>query len=261
MARDILKQKGTLLFVILGGFFVTNALVAQFLGSKLASLEKTLGIAPLELSLFGVGSLSLDFTAGVLLWPMVFVLTDVINEYFGRRGVRLLSFLAAGLIAYAFLMISGGMQLAPANIWHFREVGDKSLNMQLAFNEVFGQSLWIISGSLIAFLIGQLVDVIVFQYVKRFTGESLVWLRATGSTFVSQFIDSYVVLFIAFYWGADWTVSKVLAVGTVQYAYKFSMAIILTPVIYLFHYIIDQYLGEELSWQMRKIALDQKPSL
>ena len=111
-------------------------------------------------------------------------------------------------------------------------------------------------GSVIAFLVGQLVDVLIFQRIKKMTGEKFLWLRATGSTLISQFIDSFVVLFIAFYWGADWNLERVLAIGIMNYIYKFGMAFVLTPVIYLVHWLIDLYLGQTLSEKMRKEALE-----
>jgi uncharacterized integral membrane protein (TIGR00697 family) len=123
--------------------------------------------------------------------------------------------------------------------------------MDLAFGRVFGQGLWIIIGSLVAFLVGQIVDVMVFHRIKKSTGEKKIWLRATGSTLVSQFIDSYIVLVVAFYVGADWDLVRVLAIGTVNYLYKFGLAILLTPLIYLGHYIIDRYLGDNLAEQMK----------
>jgi len=132
---------------------------------------------------------------------------------------------------------------------------DSLSNMNLAFKKIFGQGLWIIIGSLTAFLVGQLVDVYVFQKIKQKTGEGKVWLRATGSTLVSQFIDSFVVLFIAFYIGADWELVRVLAIGILNYIYKFGVAIILTPVIYLAHHLIDGYLGENLASQLKEEAL------
>ncbi len=113
------------------------------------------------------------------------------------------------------------------------------------FRVVFGQGMWIIAGSLVAFLVGQLVDVAVFRQIKRITGERKLWLRATGSTLVSQFIDSFVVLLIAFYIGGNWPLLQVLAIGVVNYIYKFVVAIVLTPVIYAAHAWIDNYLGHE----------------
>jgi uncharacterized integral membrane protein (TIGR00697 family) len=217
---SLLKDKSSTLFFILGAFFIANAILAEFLGVKIFSLEETFGFNPVNLSLFGFDNLSFNLTTGVLLWPVVFIMTDIINEYFGRKGVRFMSFTAAALIA---------------------------LNMDLAFNTIFGQGLWIIIGSLVAFLIGQIVDVTVFHYLRSFTGSSKIWLRATGSTLVSQFIDSFVVLFIAFYIGAGWDLKLVLAIGVVNYIYKFFIAVILTPLLYILHYFIDLFLGKYLA--------------
>lgn len=252
------KNKKFILFLVLGGFFVANTLIAEFVGVKIFSLEATLGINPVRLSILGIDDLSFNLTAGVLLWPVVFLMTDIINEYYGKRGVRFLSYLAVGLVFYAFIMVYGVMKLSP-NGWWDTESGMLQApfipNMHEAFNAVFGQGLWIIIGSMIAFLVGQIADVYVFQRIKKWTGESAVWLRATGSTLVSQLIDSYVVLIVAFYIGADWELSRVLAIGTMNYIYKFGVAIFLTPLIYLGHYIIDNYLGAELAENMKQEAL------
>lgn len=129
--------------------------------------------------------------------------------------------------------------------------------MNLAFSRIFGQGLWIIAGSIIAFLIGQIIDVIVFHKIRKITGEKKIWLRATGSTLISQFIDSFIVLIIAFYIGSDWDLVRVLAIGVVNYIYKFAMAILLTPVIYGVHYLIERYLGHDLSHKMKTSAAGQ----
>lgn len=242
-----MHDKANTLFYILGSFFVANALLAEFIGVKIFSLEKLLGIQPINLSFFGEGNLSFNLTAGVLLWPVVFIMTDIINEYFGRKGVRFMSFTAATLIAYSFLMVYFAMGLSPADFWIERKTVYGTVNMDLAFDAIFGQGLWIIFGSLVAFLVGQLVDVYVFHFLRSFTGSKKIWLRATGSTLVSQFIDSFVVLIIAFYIGAGWDISLVLAIGVVNYIYKFFVAVFLTPLLYLIHFIIDLYLGKELS--------------
>jgi uncharacterized integral membrane protein (TIGR00697 family) len=240
----------------LGGFFVTNTLVAEFIGIKIFSLEETLGFKPLNMTLFGVDGLGLNLTAGVMIWPVVFIMTDIINEYYGKKGVRMLSNMAVVLILYAFMMFYIGIKLVPNEWWQFesglREDPAQSLeDMDLAFGRVFGQGLWIIVGSLVAFLVGQIVDVLVFHRIKKATGEKKIWLRATGSTLVSQFIDSYVVLVIAFYIGADWDLVRVLAIGTVNYLYKFTLAILLTPFIYLGRFFIDRYLGKKLAAEMK----------
>jgi len=182
-------------------------------------------------------------------------MTDVINEYFGQKGVRLLSYLAVILISYAFVMAYGAINLAPADWWvgSFAEKGVP--DMQEAFRNIFGQGMWIIVGSLVAFFLGQILDVIVFHKIRSWTGESKVWLRATGSTIVSQLIDSLVVLYIAFVLGpAQWSLSLFFAVATVNYVYKVSAAILLTPAIYGAHYVIDKFLGEEVAERLKAEA-------
>lgn len=252
-------DRPTKLFVVLGGFFVCNALIAEFLGVKIFALEDTLGLEPFDWDLFGqTGSLS--FTAGVLLWPVVFLMTDIINEYFGRRGVRFLSYLTVGLILYAFAFAYLAIGLTPATWWVGIQSEQGVPDMQAAFGVIFGQGMWIIAGSVIAFLIGQLIDVTIFHRIRRVTGERFVWARATGSTLVSQLVDSFVVLYIAFVLGPQqWSMELFLAVGTVNYLYKFVVAIALTPLIYLGRYLINRYLGSELSRMLTARAAGQTP--
>ena len=230
------------LFLILGMVFLTNAIVAEFIGAKIFSLEKTLGIEPLGLNLFG-DTFNFDMTAGVILWPIVFILTDLINEYFGKKGVQKLSWIAAGLLIYSFIAVRIAMWLDGAAFWNVSGQSQGLDDMQQAFNAVFGQGLMIILGSLVAFVIGQMVDAFIFTKLKDKTGDKMVWLRATGSTVVSQFIDSYVVLVIAFYLGGKYDLIWVLQVGTLNYIYKLFMAIVLLPLLYFVHAIIDRYLG------------------
>lgn len=247
------ESKRNILFLVLGSFFIANAIIAEFIGVKIFSVEKTLGFNALDWNVLG-NKLSLNLTAGVLLWPIVFVMTDIINEYFGKKGVRLFSYIAAALIAYAFIAIYFAIHLTPADFWIMRDTPSGILNMQSAYSQIFGQGLWIIIGSLVAFLIGQVVDVWVFHAVKKKTGEKNLWMRATGSTLVSQFIDSFVVLIIAFYIGAGWNLKLVLGIGIVNYCYKFVVAVALTPMLYILHKIIDTYLGQELARKMTKEA-------
>ena len=146
------------LFLVLSGVFIANAIMAEFIGVKIFALEATLGIDPFEWNLYGQSG-SLNFTAGVLLWPVVFLLTDVVNEYFGRRGVRFISWLAVALIVYAFAFAYLAIGLAPAPWWVTIGVAQGVPDMQAAYAAIFGQGLWTIGGSITAFLIGQLVDV------------------------------------------------------------------------------------------------------
>jgi uncharacterized integral membrane protein (TIGR00697 family) len=249
-----LDNRGARLFIVLAAFLVCNALIAEFVGVKIFALEPTLGVETFDWRLFGQSG-SLSFTSGVLLWPFVFLMTDIINEYYGRRGVRYISWLTVALISYGFLAAYLTISLAPAGFWVSVNREHGVPDMQAAFASVFGQGMWTIVGSLVAFLIGQLIDVAVFHRIRMLTGERWIWLRATGSTAVSQLIDSFVVLYIAFVIGPQhWPIPLFLAVGTVNYAYKLLMAVLLIPLIYLTRRAIKGYLGEAAASRLENAA-------
>jgi queuosine precursor transporter len=258
---DSLKNKEVKLYIILSGFFIANALCAEFMGVKIFSLENSLHLAQYKLMLFG-NAFSFNLSSGVLLWPVVFIMTDTINEFYGTKGVKFLSYLTAALIGYAFLMFFWAINLSPADFWTNSKVKTGIPNLDIAFAQIFGQGLGIIIGSLVAFLVGQVVDVVVFHKIKKMTGEKFIWLRSTGSTLISQFIDSFVVLIIAFYIyprmfpgpDAPWSFMLVLSIGLGNYLYKFVVAIAMTPVIYLIHHRIEKYLGYDLANRLKAKA-------
>ncbi len=235
---------------------VANALIAECIGGKLFSLESVLGIPIRPFRLLGEEGLTFTLTCGALLWPLEFVATDIINEFYGPRAVRRISYVVVALILYGFFMFYMAIQIpADHSFWTGSRSSQGVPNMQAAFESIFGQGMWIIAGSLVAFLVAQLLDVWVFQKIKARTGEGKVWLRATGSTLVSQLVDSFLVLFIAFHLGSDWSWQRVLAIGLVNYAYKGSMAILLTPLIYLAEWGIESYIGPKQASRMRHRAL------
>ncbi|MGN6222907.1 queuosine precursor transporter [Pseudoxanthomonas sp.] len=249
-----LDDRAVRLFIALAAFFCVNAVLAEFIGVKIFALEDTLGIAPLEWNLFGQSG-SLNFTVGTLLWPFVFILTDTINEFFGRRGVRFISWMAVALIVYGFVFAFLAIAAAPAGWWVKAAEQQGVPDYQAAFAAIFGQGMWSIVGSIIAFLIGQLIDVAVFHRIRAATGERMVWLRATGSTAISQLVDSFVVIWIAFVLGPQkWPTSLFLAVSSVNYVYKMLAAIALIPLLYLMRHAIRRYLGEDREHQLRQEA-------
>ena len=83
MIHQILKDKPTKLFLGITAFFVANALIAECIGGKIFSLESVFGFKPMNLTLFGESGLAFNLTCGVLLWPLEFVITDIVNEYYG----------------------------------------------------------------------------------------------------------------------------------------------------------------------------------
>jgi uncharacterized integral membrane protein (TIGR00697 family) len=249
-----LDDRPVRLFVALAAFFCANAVLAEFIGVKIFSLEGTLGAPPVHWNLLGQGG-TLDFTAGTVIWPIVFIMTDTVNEYYGKRGVRMISWLAAGLVAYGFFFAYVAIHLAPASWWVGAAKDQGVPDYQAAYAAIFGQGMWITVGSLVAFLIGQLVDIHVFHHIRRRTGERHAWLRATGSTAVSQLVDSFVVLYIAFVLGPQhWPTSLFLAVGTLNYIYKMGAAVALIPLLYLARAGIHRYLGHARADALREEA-------
>lgn len=225
----MLTTRKDLVFFILGGFFLTNALLGELSGGKLFTLP--------HWHLFGWDLGNLVLSIGHLIWPVVFISTDLVNEYYGKQGVRRLTFLAVGMIAYSFVVLFLAMRVGA---WERSPVSDED------FNAVFGQSQWIIVGSLTAFIVSQFVDVAVFWFFRHRTGHRFLWLRATGSTVVSQVFDTFLVGFIAFVIPGKLALGEFIPVAVGGYVFKLVVAIVVTPLIYLGHGAIDRFLAGEL---------------
>lgn len=230
------KNKRDFLFVILVGFFITNALVAEMVGGKLIDIG--INFKP-DVFIMSVG---------ILPWPIVFLTTDMMNEYYGKSVVRKLSLITACLIAYAFIVLFLAMQIPAIQN---SPVGDS------AFSMVFGQSMWIIIGSITAFVISQLIDVVVFWGIRKQTGKRMIWMRATGSTVVSQLFDTFIVGGIGLWLPSQLypekyhvTTNLFLKASLTGYSVKLLIALLLIPLIYLVHYLIDKYLGEDESTKL-----------
>jgi uncharacterized integral membrane protein (TIGR00697 family) len=242
------NQKLSKLFYILSGIFIANVILAELTGVKIFSLTHFLAIENWKLPFSGELLPDMNMSVGILIWPFVFILSDIVNEYFGRQGVQRISILAAILVLYCSVIILISTKLPPAAFWqqlNGKDLSGNPLDINYAYTVIFSQGISIIAGSITAFLLSQFVDVYTFHWIRRITGHKKLWLRATGSTVVSQLIDSYVILTVAFYFMGKWSFVQVLQVGTIQYLYKVGFAILLTPLVYLFHYIIDNFLGDK----------------
>lgn len=255
MRSEILSDKATRLFVALGAFFAANAILAEVIGVKLFQLETALGLSTADFALLGQEHLSFVLSVGVLPWPLVFILTDVINDYYGVRGVRFLTLLTTGLIAFAFVVMYFAIGMPPAGFWVTSSTTQGVPDMQAAFANIFGQGMNIILGSLCAFVIGQLADAFVFRGIKRLTGGKRIWLRATGSTVISQLIDSAVVTYMAFFVFKGWSFALCTALVITAYVYKLIVALLSTPLVYLAHSVVERYLGKERAETMRAAAV------
>ncbi len=227
------------LFVVCTAVFVTALVIAEATASKFF----TAFTLPFSLSIFGVEFDSVIMTAGVIAFPITFIVTDLLNEYYGKAGIRFVTLVGMAMIIFEFALLQIAMGVPTASI---------SPVPAEAFNTVFGASGRIILGSLIAYLVGQLVDISLFHWLRGLTEGRMLWLRATGSTFGSQFLDTIIVLTVAF--AGQLRFQEILAITLFNYGYKFIIAVVITPVIYLFHWVMDRYLGHETATEMIKQA-------
>ncbi len=206
--------------MVMAGIFITSAIVAELISCKLVDMGPYL--APM--------------IAGIVPWPIVFLLTDVMNEYFGKKAVRRLSWITVSLIGFCFLLVFIAVKLP---------VAEGSWLSDTEFQKAFGGSLWIMVGSITAFIVSQLLDVQLFVLFNKLTNGKMIWLRSTGSTAVSQLVDSYTVLFIGFWLPGVLPLKMVLILGITGYATKLVIAVALTPLVYLMHYLAGSILGDK----------------
>ncbi len=200
----------------MAGVFITSAIVAELISCKSVPTF----IAPI--------------IAGIVPWPVVFLLTDVMNEYFGQKAVKRLSWITTGMIAFCFLLVYIAVEMPT----------DKGSYMSdTEFRKAFGGSLSIMIGSITAFIVSQLIDVRLFHLFNKLLKGRWIWVRSTGSTMISQLADGFIVLFIGFYLPGTFDFQQILEYWMMGYAFKLLVAVSLTPLIYLMHYLARTILG------------------
>ncbi|MDX2147660.1 MAG: queuosine precursor transporter [Planctomycetota bacterium] len=228
-----------LVYLALAGVFITCLLMSNVLGVKLFKIETSfLGIT----KLFGSESITIVHTVGMICFPITFVLTDLLNEYFGKRGARRVIYIAFAMGMLAFGLISFGRALPTLE-------GIPNTADSASFEVVFGSATLMYLSSMLAFLLGSLLDIVLFQFFFMLTGGRYVWMRTTGSTIVSQLFDSFLVTFAYFYafpklMGHDPAeLGFVASTALTGYVLKFAFAVLLTPVIYAGRAILRDWFG------------------
>ncbi len=229
------------LYVWLTAFFVASLLIADIVGIKLFRI-------PLGFS-FYVPFLDKTFSAvehtcGMLTFPVTFLLTDLLNEYYGKRAARRVTYIGLVMALFVFVVI---------NIAQYMPYLPASFNVNPEhFDAVFGSAKIMYIASVTAYLVGQLCDIWVFHLLKKLTRGRLLWLRATGSTVISQTLDSFVVSYLAFGLGRRlfgdpsvpaagfWEIVQIAMTG---YLLKFVIAIAITPLIYAGRGFIHRWFG------------------
>lgn len=214
-----LGRSDRLLFV-LGAIFVTCLVVSDIIGgAKLVELGR-------------VGDWPVVISVGMLAFPLTFVLTDLLNEFYGPRVARFVTYVGLGmlLVTFTILVVAGALPQAAHSPYPAEW-----------FARIFGSSLRLIVASLTAYVVGQLLDIFVFATLKRWAGGRYIWLRATGSTVISQAVDTLVVQFINF--GGVLPVEEIGSLAANSYVIKFVVALAMTPLIYLGHGLIGRVFG------------------
>lgn len=223
-AAPMFLDKRHKLFLVLAGIFTTCLVVGDIIGGKLVST-----------TLFGV---EFTTTVGMVPFPVTFLLTDVLNEFYGQRAARFITIVGFGLAVLSFAII---FTAAAVPFAAFTHGSDWTGVNEASFNNVFLGSLRMIVASLCAYLVSQFVDIGVFHALKRVTSGKLLWLRATGSTAVSQLIDTITINFVA--WSGTMATAKIVTIIYTAYGLKLLIAVGLTPFIYLCHTLVQRGLG------------------
>jgi uncharacterized integral membrane protein (TIGR00697 family) len=172
--------------------------------------------------------LALSIPAGLIIYPLTFLLSDLVTEIFGARRAKLMVYIALAMSLLSFGMIHVGL-LLPTN----------SLDEQGAFQTVLGLSGLRIFSSLISYVTSQLVDIQLYAAIKRWTGPKFLWLRNNGSTCVSQIVDTVMIDLIFLWWGLEMTMAEVVPIMLFSYAYKAFFSVACTPVFYLCVFLIQ----------------------
>ena len=196
--------------------FVMAAFVAIILLSNVLGAGK---VAVIDLPLVGLW----PFGAGILFFPVSYVIGDVLTEVYGYARARRVIWAGFAALVFMAFMAWVVVALPPAADW----------TGQAAYEQVFGQVPRIVLASIVAFWAGEFVNSYVLARMKLWTAGKHLWTRTIGSTFVGQGVDSLIFYPLAFWGAAGWTNDLVLQVLVTQWALKVGWEALLTPVTYV----------------------------
>jgi uncharacterized integral membrane protein (TIGR00697 family) len=215
MTERMLRQER--LFFGLGAIFLTCLVVSDIIGgAKIIDLGS-------------IGGYPVVISVGMLAFPLTFVLTDLVNEFYGPKATRFLTYVGLGMLVLTFIILVAANALPAARNTPYPPQW---------FDQIFGSSLRLIIASLTAYLVGQLIDIFIFGVFKRLSRGKYIWLRATGSTIISQLVDTLIVQFINF--GGKLPTEEIWELSISSYVLKFVVAVAMTPLIYLGHSLLER---------------------
>ncbi|MFO0595165.1 MAG: queuosine precursor transporter [Myxococcaceae bacterium] len=214
------------LFLSLSALFVTALVIGDVIGGKLTGVP-----------LFG----SVHFlSVGFIPFPITFLLTDLLNEFYGKQAARTVTWVGFGMAVFTLIILT----IAVAVPWHPETLKPEWTGLTPApYDSVFASGRRILIASMTAYVVAQLIDIAVFHKLKSLTGGKLLWLRATGSTVVSQLIDTMVIQTMV--WSGNLDMPKLVNLVFTSWVGKILIAILLTPLIYAGHAFVERVLKIE----------------
>jgi queuosine precursor transporter len=204
------------LLIVLTAVFVSSLILGDVIGGK--TIATPLG----------------PISVGILPFPITFLLTDVVNDFYGRKGARFITLTGFAMAVFAWLVLQIGTYL---------RIDDTTYFTQAEFQKIFGGSAQLFVASSLAYLIGQFLDIYVFQFWKRLTQSKYLWVRATGSTLLSQIVDTVVINVIFWRWATTRDYSWIFQKCGREYLIKVVVALALTPAVYALHALVTGWLG------------------
>ncbi len=210
------------IYVWLCAIFLTSLIIANLVGSLLFSFH-----VPWMKDL-------VLLSAGIIPFPVTFILTDLLNEFYGEKGARFVTYVGFGMSILVYVFLAVGDHLP---------VDSRTVMPQAVYHTVTSQYTGMFVASLTAYLIGQLLDIRIFHIFRGITKHRFIWLRATGSTVVSQLFDSLIVTFVAF--GGQMQAADILQLAMGNYTWKFLVAVGITPLLYLGHMILQRLMPRQ----------------
>lgn len=187
-------------------------------------------------------------TAGLISYPLTFLITDMTSEIYGQKRARLMVILGFAMTLLMLAMVQISIALPVSPYWNSSLVPgfENGAAMQKAWIVTFGVGWWLVSGSMLAYTLAQLLDVRLFHFFRRLTNKKHLWLRNNGSTLVSQLVDTLTVNSFLFYGAFGWAFWEGLKVMLIIYLFKLAIALFDTPLCYLGIALLRRYLGDQL---------------
>lgn len=167
--------------------------------------------------------------AGLITYPLTFFISDFVTEIYGMRKAKEMVYHAFAMSIVAFLIIQAALLLP-----------SPTLENQLSFERVFGLNGVILMASLTAYILSQIVDIQLYAFIKKWTGENHLWIRNNGATLVAQFVDTIIVNMIYLKLGAGLEMAQVLPIMIFSYVYKCAFSLAFTPFFYFIVYVFKK---------------------